>query len=123
MFVEIDNTPRDYAWGSIHAIADLLGRPASGQPEAELWLGAHPGSPSRIVRAEQAGGARDLAEWISLDSPTVLGGARSFPFLLKVLAAQTALSIQAHPSMSQAKAGFARENGCLLYTSPSPRDS
>jgi mannose-6-phosphate isomerase len=110
MFVEIDNTPRDYAWGSIHAIADLLGRPASGQPEAELWLGAHPGSPSRIVRAEQAGGARDLAEWISLDSPTVLGGATSFPFLLKVLAAQTALSIQAHPSMSQAKAGFAREN-------------
>jgi len=110
MFVDIDNSPRDYAWGSIHAIADLLGRPASGQPEAELWLGAHPGSPSRIVRAEEAGGARDLAEWISLDSSTVLGGATSFPFLLKVLAAQTALSIQAHPSMSQAKAGFAREN-------------
>ena len=111
MFVEIDNSPRDYAWGSIHAIAELLGRAASGQPEAELWLGAHPGSPSRIVHAEKAGGARDLAEWISLDSPTVLGGATAFPFLLKVLAAETALSIQVHPSMSQAQEGFARENG------------
>ena len=110
MFVEIDNSPRDYAWGSVHAIAQLCGRPASGKPEAELWLGAHPGSPSRIVHVEQAGGARDLAEWISMDSATALGGATTLPFLLKVLAAQTALSIQAHPSMSQAIAGFAREN-------------
>ena len=110
MFVEIDNSPRDYAWGSMHAIAELCGRPASGRPEAEFWLGAHPGSPSRIVHAEQASGARDLAEWISMDSATVLGGATTLPFLLKILAAQTALSIQAHPSMSQAIAGFAREN-------------
>ena len=110
MFVEIDNSPRDYAWGSMHAIAELCGRPASGKPEAELWLGAHPGSPSRIVNVEQAGGAHDLAEWISMDSSAVLGNATSFPFLLKILAAETALSIQVHPSMSQARAGFAREN-------------
>jgi len=110
MFVEIENSPRNYAWGSVHAIAELCGRPESGKPEAELWFGAHPGSPSRIVNVEQASGARDLAEWISLDSSTVLGAATSFPFLLKVLAAETALSIQVHPSMSQAKTGFAREN-------------
>ena len=49
MFVGISNTPRDYAWGSPTAIAELLGSPASGGPEAELWLGAHPGSPSVII--------------------------------------------------------------------------
>ena len=41
MFVAIDNTPRDYAWGSREAISHLLARTPSGRPEAELWLGAH----------------------------------------------------------------------------------
>ncbi|MBQ1071013.1 type I phosphomannose isomerase catalytic subunit, partial [Micromonospora sp. D75] len=37
---------RDYAWGSRTAIAELQGRPVpSNGPEAELWLGAHPGAP------------------------------------------------------------------------------
>ena len=49
MFVPITNTPRGYAWGSTTAIAELLGRRPSGQPEAELWLGAHAGSPAVVV--------------------------------------------------------------------------
>ncbi|TFV96489.1 mannose-6-phosphate isomerase, class I [Leifsonia flava] len=116
MFVAISNTPRDYAWGSTTAIAGLLGTPASGAPEAELWLGAHSGSPSRIDDPAQAGGAGDLVEWIESDAATALGagnvaerGAR-LPFLLKVLAAGGPLSLQAHPSPEQAQAGFAREN-------------
>ncbi len=44
---EIENVLRPYAWGSTTAIAGLLGRPASGGPEAELWIGAHPDSPVR----------------------------------------------------------------------------
>ena len=40
MLVGITNTPRDYAWGSTSAIAELLGTVPSGRPEAELWLGA-----------------------------------------------------------------------------------
>ena len=52
MFVEITNEPRDYAWGSTTAIAELQGRTASGRPEAELWLGTHPGSPARLVGRE-----------------------------------------------------------------------
>ena len=95
MFVEITNTPRDYAWGSRTAIAELLGREPSGGPEAELWLGTHPGSPARIVGEE-----RTLAE--AVDSP--------LPFLLKVLAAGAPLSLQAHPTPEQARAGFEREN-------------
>lgn len=114
MFVGISNTPRDYAWGSPTAIADLLGRPASGGPEAELWLGAHHGSPARITRPELTGGAADLADWIGRDPRAALGadlaGAARLPFLLKVLAAHSPLSLQAHPSPERAAAGFALEN-------------
>ena len=95
MFVGITNTPRDYAWGSDGAISRLLGTEASGAPEAELWLGAHAGSPSRVV------GSTDTL----LD---VVDG--RLPFLLKVLAAGSPLSLQAHPTMAQAAEGFAREN-------------
>lgn len=94
MFVGITNTPRDYAWGSTTAISSLLGTPASGGPEAELWLGAHPGSPS--VLADGSGDLRGLVG--------------ELPFLLKVLAAAHPLSLQAHPTIEQAIAGFAREN-------------
>lgn len=102
MFVEITNTPRDYAWGSATAIAELLGREPSGGPEAELWLGAHPGSPARVVGADAAGG--------SGGGLTLLDVAGSLPYLLKVLAAASPLSLQAHPTPEQAAEGFAREN-------------
>ncbi len=90
MFVPITNTPRDYAWGSTTAIADLLGTEPSGGPEAELWLGTHAGSPARTP-----------------DGP--LSDVAQLPFLLKVLAAGSPLSLQAHPTTAEAVAGFARE--------------
>ncbi|MET4160152.1 mannose-6-phosphate isomerase, class I [Agromyces sp. PvR057] len=119
MFVPIGNTPRDYAWGSTTAIAEFRGAPATGAPEAELWLGAHAGSPARITGRPAPDGAGsiaygDLAEWIAADPVAALGpalaarGAR-LPFLLKVLAAAEPLSLQAHPTPEQARAGFARE--------------
>lgn len=98
MFVGITNTPRDYAWGSLTAIAALFGRVPSGVPEAELWLGTHPGSPARVIAPVGANGAETLAELTTL------------PFLLKVLAAASPLSLQAHPTIPQAIEGFAREN-------------
>lgn len=113
MFLGITNTPRDYAWGSTTAIARLLGREPSGKPEAELWLGAHPGWPSKIIDTDLSGGIATLDAWIAADPARALGVTRSsdaLPFLLKVLAASEPLSIQAHPSITQAEAGFAREN-------------
>ncbi|KQZ08724.1 hypothetical protein ASD23_10070 [Agromyces sp. Root1464] len=113
MFIAIGNTPRDYAWGSTTAIAAFRGTAASGAPEAELWLGAHPGSPARVLDAASVGHA-DLASWIAAAPDQALGprlaaeGAR-LPFLLKVLAAAAPLSLQAHPTPAQARAGFARE--------------
>jgi mannose-6-phosphate isomerase len=109
MFVEIANTPRDYAWGSTTAIPELLGTPETGEPQAELWLGAHPGSPSRIVDPSLADGATDLAEWFAR-SPQAAGATGSLPYLLKVLAAAHPLSLQAHPTLERAREGFAREN-------------
>ena len=94
MFVEITNSPRDYAWGSTTLIPELLGVAPDGRPQAELWLGTHPGSPSRVVGRD--GDLRDLVG--------------ELPFLLKILAAGTPLSLQAHPTTAQAQAGFAREN-------------
>ncbi|MEP6477802.1 MAG: mannose-6-phosphate isomerase, class I [Rhodoglobus sp.] len=111
MFVGITNTPRAYAWGATGAISELLGWPHSDAIEAELWLGAHPGSPSRILDPEQVGGYPDLAAWIAADPGTALGERMpQLPFLLKVLAAASPLSLQAHPTIAQARTGFAREN-------------
>ena len=100
MLLRIENIPRPYAWGSHTAIADLLGTAPSGGPEAELWLGDHPGSPAHIV---------DGADEPDLAAYTAAHGGR-LPFLMKVLAAGEPLSLQAHPTIAQAREGFAREN-------------
>ena len=81
-----------YAWGSRTAIPDLLGRPPADGPVAELWLGTHPVAPALV----EADGARHPAA--DLVGP--------LPFLLKVLAADKALSLQVHPDLDQAAAGF-----------------
>ena len=109
----LEPTVQPYAWGSRTAIAGLQGRPApTEQPEAELWMGAHPSAPSGI---ERAAGHTALDAAIAADPVGELGaecaarfGGR-LPFLLKVLAAEKALSIQVHPSREQAEAGFRAE--------------
>lgn len=129
MFVRLGNTPLRYAWGARGAITDFLGdagaviEPESGADpaprQAELWLGAHYGSPSRILEPEKTGGATDLREWIRQDPAATLDGLADglrrgdgprLPFLLKVLAAGQALSLQVHPTLERARRGFAAEN-------------
>jgi mannose-6-phosphate isomerase len=111
----LDNPVRPYAWGSRTVIAELRGAPSpSPHPEAEMWLGAHPGDPSHLVGAD--GGRVSLYDAVRTDPEALLGADRaakwsgSLPFLLKVLAADEPLSLQAHPSAAQAAEGFAREN-------------
>ncbi|MET8622341.1 mannose-6-phosphate isomerase, class I [Kitasatospora sp. NPDC004669] len=107
------NTVRPYAWGSLTALPELLGQEPTGEPQAELWMGAHPGDPSR---ADRGAGPRRLDELIAADPERELGAASvarfgpTLPFLFKVLTAGIPLSIQAHPTLDQAKAGFAAEN-------------
>lgn len=110
----LDNPVMTYAWGSRTALADLLGQSQPSEtPQAELWMGAHPKAPSML-----AGHAPplSLAALISGDPGKTLGEAGGgdfdgkLPYLFKVLAAREPLSIQAHPSLDQAREGFAREN-------------
>ncbi|MFT3860104.1 mannose-6-phosphate isomerase, class I [Micropruina sp.] len=113
MFIELTNTPRDYAWGAFDGIAAFTGRPASGAPEAELWFGTHPGSPSHTPRTfpSSASAHANLRDWVAADPEGLLGSAEAaeLPILLKVLAARTPLSLQVHPSAEQAQQGYADE--------------
>ncbi|WP_309485384.1 mannose-6-phosphate isomerase, class I [Streptomyces sp. WELS2] len=86
----------------------LLGVEPTGEPQAEMWMGAHPGAPSRTPRGT-------LVEVIEADPERELGaravarfGPR-LPFLLKLLAAGAPLSLQVHPDLEQARAGYADE--------------
>ncbi len=100
---------QDYAWGHREAIAVLQGRAPTGEPEAELWMGAHPKAPSVLAdgRSLDVAVADDPLHWLG-DAVVERFGA--WPFLCKILAAAEPLSIQAHPSAEQAAAGFARED-------------
>ncbi|MGW3990461.1 mannose-6-phosphate isomerase, class I [Streptomyces sp. NPDC004830] len=104
----LDNTVRPYAWGSPTAIPQLLGTEPTGEPQAEMWMGAHPGAPSRTARGT-------LADVIDADPEKELGAAAvarfgpRLPFLLKLLAAGAPLSLQVHPDLAQAREGYADE--------------
>lgn len=107
----LTNEPRDYAWGSVTLIAGLEGRMPSGRPQAEVWFGDHPGDPSITPDG------RTLDVWLA-DEGRAAGAPEHLPYLLKLLGAASALSIQAHPSRPQAQAGFAREEAAGI-----PRDA
>ncbi len=82
-----------YDWGDPTAIPHLLGLVPDGRPCAELWFGTHAGAPST------------LADGRALEA--VVG---PLPYLLKILSAAKPLSIQVHPSSTQAQLGFERED-------------
>lgn len=116
MIYELYNVVKPYAWGSRSALAELRGAPApSPEPEAELWMGAHPLGPSRLAATGQS-----LRELIAthaeqhLGSPVSQAFGAQLPFLMKVLAAESPLSLQAHPSAAQAAAGFAADEAAGL---------
>lgn len=108
------NDVRHYDWGSAEWIPQLIGVDNKKQePFAELWMGAHAGLPSRLASDE---GEVALNDFIARDPRGILGaelvdlfGPR-LPFLFKLLAAAKPLSIQAHPSIEQAREGWSREN-------------
>ncbi|MGY4769937.1 mannose-6-phosphate isomerase, class I (plasmid) [Kribbella sp. CWNU-51] len=109
MVVRLQNTIRDYAWGSRTAIPELTGVEPDGRPQAELWMGAHESAPSVLPSGDS------LYEVVSAGPSDVLGEETAerfegrFPFLAKLLAAAQPLSIQAHPSREQAIDGYARD--------------
>lgn len=111
-FYPLVNPIQSYSWGSIDGISRFLGtQNESGMPIAELWMGAHPVSPSRLSDDDKS-----LAALIG-ENPGIALGSRSvsqfgphLPFLFKILSAATPLSLQAHPGKNQAERGFKKEN-------------
>jgi mannose-6-phosphate isomerase len=105
------NPVMPYAWGSRDGIATLQGRAPAAEPEAELWMGAHPRAASVLDGLDQP-----LDAVIAADPEGVLGGdvvARfgpRLPFMLKVLSAAEPLSLQVHPDDDLAQRGFAAED-------------
>lgn len=107
--MRLATTIRPYDWGSVTALPRLFGTEPTGKPQAELWMGAHPGAPSTV-------GDVPLGDLIARDPAATLGertAARfgpELPYLLKVLAIERPLSLQVHPTSEQAAAGYAGEN-------------
>ncbi|MEZ8417514.1 mannose-6-phosphate isomerase, class I [Vibrio splendidus] len=108
---KLDNVIQHYPWGSKQSISELFDiQNPNAEPQAEIWMGAHPRGCSRVADTGQL-----LSEVLSQDSKGMFGEyteARfgELPYLFKVLAAETPLSIQVHPSKKKAQLGFEREN-------------
>ncbi|ECN3839419.1 mannose-6-phosphate isomerase, partial [Salmonella enterica subsp. enterica serovar Newport] len=108
------NSVQNYAWGSKTALTELYGiANPQQQPMAELWMGAHPKSSSRITTAN--GETVSLRDAIEKNKTAMLGEAVAnrfgeLPFLFKVLCAAQPLSIQVHPNKRNSEIGFAKEN-------------
>jgi mannose-6-phosphate isomerase len=110
------NTIQNYEWGTKNEsafIPRLIGAEVEPNiPYAELWIGAHPKAPSKI----EIGGVKVPLNKIIEDYPIECLGeyvcnkfSGSFPFLLKVLSAARALSIQTHPNKMQAQLLYAKD--------------
>lgn len=108
---KLNNCIQNYAWGSTTSMSKLFGLDnPQNEPQAELWMGAHPNGCSRFAQT-----GLSLADYISQDcqdalGPYTAGRYGELPFLFKVLSAETPLSIQVHPSKANSELGFEREN-------------
>ena len=114
--LKLQGSLANYAWGSTTAIPALLEQAPTDEPIAEMWFGAHEARPSQVVwsspASEQAYGVAVLPRTLSdiiAESPAAVLGEESvktfgprLPFLMKLLAADKALSIQVHPDLEQA---------------------
>jgi len=87
---------KNYDWGDIIALPDFSGQPRDAKPWAELWFGTHPDGQATV---QTGNGNSRLSEIVG-----------ELSFLVKLIAVAKPLSIQTHPTIAQAQAGFAREN-------------
>ncbi|MCW2695631.1 MAG: manA [Modestobacter sp.] len=115
---QLTNSVRHYPWGSRTVIPELLGEPSpADRPYAELWMGAHADQPSRLADGTPLDAAITAAPDQMLGTAVIERFGPRLPFLMKVLAADRPLSLQAHPTPEQAAVGFAAEEAAGV-----PRD-
>ena len=99
MLSRISGVTKNYDWGSKELAPNFFGLAESSEPIAEIWFGTHP-----------LGESVSVAENKSLS--ITLG--KHLSFLVKILSAEKALSIQVHPNSKQAEAGFKLEQDQLI---------
>jgi mannose-6-phosphate isomerase len=95
---KLQNQIKHYEWGSHTLLPQFLGfENKSGRPHAEMWMGTNRGAPSKVYLSDQ-NKMVDLCEFSG-----------ELPFLFKLIAVETPLSIQVHPNKEQAEEGFREE--------------
>lgn len=99
--MKIKGVVKDYAWGNKDFLPSLLGYEVSEKPQAEYWMGTHPSG-------EAVTEGKNLSD--------VIG--RRLPFLFKVLAIDSPLSLQCHPNKIQAKEGWKKEEELRVKGEP-----
>lgn len=112
MIFKLNNPVKNFQWGSKSLFMEMFGvANPSMQPQAELWMGAHPnGSSSVLIEGREVTLFNEVQK-----SPEVWLGKYSelfgqeFPFLVKLLAVSQPLSVQVHPSKGAAEIGFSKE--------------
>ncbi|MBU3744922.1 MAG: mannose-6-phosphate isomerase, class I [Sediminibacterium sp.] len=108
----LQGTVQQYDWGGTQFLPEMLQLPSEpGKTYAEYWMGAHLKSSSSILIDHQP---TSLWKAIQENPHLFLGDAINqeyggLPFLFKILDVQQALSIQVHPSLSEAIEGYERE--------------
>lgn len=118
---DLEGIVQHYQWGGFTYIPNLLLRELkTGQPSAEYWLGAHIQAPS-VVNGQQT------LDKLLQQHPELLGSRVQsqfgrLPYLLKVLDVKDMLSIQVHPTIENAKKGFAAENAAGVPLTASNRN-
>ncbi|KAG6885750.1 hypothetical protein C0993_010261 [Termitomyces sp. T159_Od127] len=107
---KIAPTTQQYDWGKIGSTAKVAQFAAASKlpgftvdesvPYAELWMGTHVKSPSRIYDTGEVL-SEHLAKHPELIGPSVCekfdASNGNLPFLFKILSIEKALSIQSHP--------------------------
>ncbi|MFZ2975042.1 MAG: mannose-6-phosphate isomerase, class I [Candidatus Moraniibacteriota bacterium] len=101
----LKNVIKNYEWGQKGEKAFIpvfLGAKVKKNiPYAELWMGAHPSGSSKI---KLGGKWVEIFEIIQKYPKEILGNSKKeLSFLLKILSAEKALSIQVHPNKRQAE--------------------
>lgn len=123
MIFKLTNVIQNYAWGSNTALSTLFGfENLMREPQAELWMGAHASGGSYLNALNLS-----LADYVTKQPQLVLGDYTAsrygeLPFLFKVLAAETPLSIQVHPNKRNSELGFERENSQAIELTAANRN-
>jgi mannose-6-phosphate isomerase len=115
-----------YPWGGNRFIPELLSiSNDENRPFAEYWMGIHPAAPSVIHVFDNAyTGLPDLiksepARYLGKDLMKTFG---DLPFLFKILDVKDMLSIQVHPSKTEAEKGFDAEEAAKIPMNASNRN-